>query len=147
MKLCCVFAFVFVSFHFILHRERAKVIEKMFTTWNVLPPNRKPPDSLNIRLKNEGFLSHLGSLCEIHWNVHSPREFFVSWMNTDDGESTKHHGKNCTQFPSDWDPRVEMMKKFNLMFNSNSHPFFISVFPAHSAKDGHSFFHLYDYGI
>lgn len=24
---------------------------------------------------------------------------------------------------------VEMMKKFNLMFNSNSHPFFISVFP------------------
>lgn len=38
--------------------------------------------------------------------------------------------KKCVQFPSDWVSRVEMMKKFNLMFNSNSHPFFISFFPA-----------------
>lgn len=43
------------------------------------------------------------------------------------GERTS--SKKCVQFPSDWVPRVEMMKKFNLMFNSNSHPFFIFAFP------------------
>lgn len=82
----------------------------------------------------------LSLLVEIYWKIHSlesvEREQNISyeWKSSrqphhiTDRRANKQQ-KKCVQFPSDWVPRVEMMKKFNLMFNSNSHPFFIFAFP------------------
>lgn len=88
-------------------------------------PTQSPPDSLDIAVHNvrgdgksrAGKLQH-GKVSLSIW------EYFH--MEIDRSEQQQ---KNVVQFPSDWARRVEMMKKFNLMFNSNSHPFFISFFP------------------
>lgn len=118
MKLCC----VFILFRFTLYHPSPETKNLYRKIFRASQPNHPTANSTMREFS-------LGN-CGTRWKV-SLSERKGCRVSESCSHLTRHTSRRakCVQFPSDWAPRVEMMKKFNLMFNSNSHPFFIFAFP------------------